>query len=123
MCLWVLGRTTGLRRKQMRAIFFNFFAQALISSSSSRDSTLKELIPLPGSLSAKIISSSVLPTPEKTMLLAGIPDSRARLSSPPETMSAPEPSFARILTSSLFGFDLSAKQIRGSIRPESFAPL
>ena len=86
------------------------------------DSTLKELRPLPLSFKAKMISSSVFPTPEKTIFSAGIPASRALLSSPPETISAPEPSLARILTSSLLGFDFIAKQIRGSIKPAARAP-
>ncbi len=43
---------------------------------------------------ASRISSADLPTPAKMILEAGTPALRARNSSPPDTMSAPPPSFA-----------------------------
>jgi hypothetical protein len=42
-------------------------------------------------LIAYSISSDVLPTPEKTIFLLGIPAFKALLSSPIETTSAPDP--------------------------------
>ena len=44
-------------------------------------------------LIANLISSSVLPTPEKTILFGLIPDLIALSNSPPETTSAPDPIF------------------------------
>ena len=46
--------------------------------------------------SAARSSASVLPTPENTILRAGMPAASARFSSPPETTSAPAPSLARV---------------------------
>ena len=51
---------------------------------------------------AKRSSSSVFPTPEKTILLGLIPDFKAFNNSPPETTSAPEPIFFKILNISIF---------------------
>jgi hypothetical protein len=62
-----------------------------ISSSSSSDSTLSERIP---ASTAARISSSRLPTPEKTIPSGEIPADRHFASSPPETTSAPSPSAA-----------------------------
>jgi hypothetical protein len=62
-----------------------------ISSSSSSDSTLSERIP---ASTAARISSSRLPTPEKTIPSGEIPACRHFASSPPETTSAPSPSAA-----------------------------
>ena len=67
-------------------------AIASICSISRWDSALKARI-LAATPAA--ISSSVLPTPEKTIRSAGIPHSGAARSSPPETTSAPDPSLAR----------------------------
>ena len=61
--------------------------------SSGSDSTLISATPVS---SAKAISASVLPTPEKTMRSGGTPAASARRISPSETMSAPAPSSARV---------------------------
>ena len=46
--------------------------------------------------SAAAISASVLPTPENTILSAGMPAASARRSSPPDTTSAPAPRSASV---------------------------
>jgi hypothetical protein len=46
--------------------------------------------------SAAVSSAAVLPTPENTIFEAGMPACSARRNSPPETTSAPAPSFARV---------------------------
>ena len=56
--------------------------------SSPRLSTLKQPIP---ALSAKLISSTDFPTPEKITDLGSPPTASTRLSSPAETMSKPAP--------------------------------
>ena len=58
-------------------------------------------------------SSSVLPTPEKTILYGLIPALVAFSSSPPETTSTPEPNFASIFNIVKFVLALAAKQISG----------
>ena len=62
-------------------------------SSSGSDSTLMQRI---FAASAARSSGSVLPTPENKILLAGMPAASARFSSPPDTTSAPAPSFASV---------------------------
>jgi hypothetical protein len=64
-------------------------------------------------LIAKLISSEVLPTPEKTILLGLIPALSAFINSPKDTTSAPRPNFAISLIKFTFVFDLIAKQIKG----------
>ena len=58
------------------------------SSSSPTLSTLKHSTP---ASSARAISARVLPTPEKTIRAGSPPAARTRSSSPPETMSKPQP--------------------------------
>ena len=41
-------------------------------------------------------SASVLPTPENMIFSGGMPAASARFNSPPETTSAPAPSFASV---------------------------
>ena len=60
----------------------------LIVASSSCDSTLKHIMSWD---KANLISSSVFPTPENTVFLGSPPASITRDSSPPETISKPEP--------------------------------
>ena len=76
-------RATLARRPAARA------AASEMRSISRSDSALKAR--RPASTPARI-SSSVLPTPEKTIRSAGNPLSRQARSSPPETTSAPAPS-------------------------------
>ena len=86
---WVSASTSGLIRTEARAVHPLAAAMRWMASSSARDSTLKRAMP---ACSAIAISASVLPTPENTILSAGIPARNARCSSPPDTMSAPAPS-------------------------------
>ena len=65
------------------------------ASNSGSDSTLKQKM---FSSSARFISASVLPTPEKMMRSPGTPAARARLSSPSLTTSMPAPSFASVVS-------------------------
>ncbi len=60
----------------------------MIRKSSPRLSTLKQPIP---AFSAKFISSTDLPTPEKMTDLGSPPTASTRLSSPEETISKPAP--------------------------------
>ena len=46
--------------------------------------------------SAARSSASVLPIPENKIFSGGIPAASARFNSPPETTSAPAPSFAKV---------------------------
>ncbi len=107
---WVWGSTSGLTRRQARAVTPSSTASAAIASSSLSDSTLNrptgprsagsaapKLAAEPRNglkrpSSAERISSSVLPTPAKTISDIGVPESQARSSSPPETTSMPAPS-------------------------------
>ncbi len=63
-------------------------ATSLSTSSSASLSTLKQ--PMPTS-SARRISTRVLPTPEKMMSRPAPPAASTRSSSPPDTMSKPQP--------------------------------
>jgi hypothetical protein len=63
---------------------------------------------------ASFNSSSVFPTPEKTILFGLMPAFIALRSSPAETTSAPAPSFPSIFSIDKFVLALVAKQIRGS---------
>ena len=71
-------------------------------------------------LIAAVISSSVLPIPEKTILSLGIPAFLAFKSSPIDTTSAPEPSFFNSLSIFKFAFDFTEKQIIGLIALKAF---
>ena len=63
---------------------------------------------------AYLISSSVLPTPEKTIFLGFIPAFIALMSSPIETTSAPKPNFFISFSKYKLGLDFTAKHIKGS---------
>ena len=54
-----------------------------------------------------MISSSVFPTPEKTILAGSPPAIRTLVSSPPETISKPDPSLARSESIERFEFALT----------------
>ena len=71
------------------ACFFKSLEIFIILSNSSSDSILIENIPV---LMASLISSLLLPTPEKTIFWGFAPASRHLLSSLPETTSKPLPS-------------------------------
>ena len=58
--------------------------------------------------SAAASSASVLPTPENTILSAGMPAVSARVSSPPETTSAPAPSPASVASTAWLELAFSA---------------
>ena len=73
------------------------------SSSSGSDSTLTQRM---SSSTASASSAAVLPTPENMILSGGTPAASARLSSPPETTSAPAPSFAKRRDHRLVGIGL-----------------
>ena len=77
--------------------------------SSETDSTLKQRIP---TSSARIISSRDFATPEKTTFDASPPAASTRSSSPCETISKPEPSFAMMFNTPIFEQDFTAKQIK-----------
>ena len=62
---------------------------------------------------ANKISSSVLPTPEKTILFGLIPALIALSNSPPDTTSAPAPSLPNNLRIDKLELALAAKQIIG----------
>ena len=53
-------------------------------------------------------SASVLPTPENSIFSGGMPAAIARFNSPPETTSAPAPSFARVRSTDWFEFAFRA---------------
>ena len=64
-------------------------------------------------LTAYLISSTVLPTPEKTILFGLIPALSAFINSPIETTSAPRPNLPISLIKFTLVFDLIAKHIKG----------
>ena len=68
---------------------------------------------------ARRISSSVLPTPEKTILFGLIPALSALNNSPFETTSAPTPNFLISLKILKLLFDFTEKQING-LMPRKF---
>jgi hypothetical protein len=85
---WVSGFTSGFTRRLTGARAPSSTATALSTSSSGSLSTLKQWMP---SSSARRISRRVLPTPEKMMSAGCAPAASTRSSSPPETMSKPQP--------------------------------
>ena len=86
---WPPALTSGLMRTDTGATLPIAAATSLSRSSSGSLSRLKHLMP---SSSPRRISATVLPTPENTILRAGMPAAMARSSSPPDTTSAPAPS-------------------------------
>ena len=91
--------------------FLLFFAIFSISIISFSDSALIKKIFL---LTANLSSSTVLPTPEKTIFSGLIFALRAFRSSPFETTSAPRPNLPIILSNFKLELDLTEKQIIGS---------
>ena len=65
-------------------------------------------------LSAKAISSSVLPTPEKTIFDAGIPAASALRISPSDTVSAPAPTCASVVSTAMLELALHANATSGA---------
>ncbi len=90
---WVRASTSGLTRTEMGAVRPASCASDDSSASSGSDSMLMQRM---SSASASRSSAAVLPTPENTILFAGMPAARARFNSPPDTTSAPAPSFASV---------------------------
>ena len=80
-----------------------------ILNSSDSDSTLKDKMPL---LIPSSISLVVLPTPEKIIFLGSAPIDIALWSSPPETISNPQPVSLIIFNIDKLLSDLTAKQAR-----------
>ena len=118
--LLVLAEIFGLILIPTETILLFFLAILLIALISASDSALIKRIPL---LIAKSNSSSVLPTPEKTIFFGEIPALRAIFNSPIETTSAPEPSFFNSEISFKFEFDFTEKQIIGLIFLKDFLKL
>lgn len=100
----VCGSTSGVTRNAIRATRRSRAATRSIVSSSASDSTVRKRIRL---RSAAAISSSVFPTPAKTIFSGPTPVARARRSSPPETMSKPAPAFARVFSTARFAHDFT----------------
>ena len=84
--LLVLALISGLILTPIFVIFFNFFEISLINVISFVDSAFIDKMFF---LIANLISSTVLPTPEKTILFGLIPAFKANFSSPTDTTSAP----------------------------------
>jgi hypothetical protein len=80
-------------RIDIRAVLPVSTASRDSNSSSGSDSTLMQRI---SCANAARSSASVLPTPENTILFGGMPAASARFNSPPDTTSAPAPSFAKV---------------------------
>ena len=66
---------------------------------------------------AKVSSSLVFPTPEKTIFFTSIPAFIAFINSPPETTSAPDPIFFNSLSKVILELDLTEKHIKGLLAP------
>ena len=116
----VLASIFGFNLKPTFTFFFFFIAILFITFISSSDSALISNIFLS---MAKLISSLVLPTPEKTILFGLIPALRALNNSPFETTSAPRPNFLIILKIYKLLFDFTEKHINGSILLKFFLKL
>ena len=100
-----MASTSGFTRSDTGATIPIFSATLFNFNSSLSDSTLKHLM---FCSKANFISSSRLPTPEKTTFIGSPPASRTRNNSPIETISKPEPSLARILRMEMFELALTA---------------
>ena len=97
-----------------------FLAILFISFTSLSDSTL---INSTFFRIAITISSSVFPTPEKTILLLLIPALIAFNNSPIETTSAPDPIFFNSLSNAKFELDFTEKHINGFVFSKFFLKL
>ena len=84
----VRGSTSGFTRRLMRAVAPASTAADDSISSSRSLSTLKHITP---TSSARNISARDLPTPENTTFAGSTPAASTRSSSPPDTMSKPQP--------------------------------
>ena len=110
--LWVLASISGFNLNPIETFLFDLLAILLIILASLSDSQFINNIFL---LIAIFNSSSVLPTPEKTILFALIPAFKAFSNSPIETTSVPAPNFPRDLRIDKLLLDFAAKQINGFI--------
>ena len=102
---WVPASTSGLTRTEIRAVLPVSTASFDSNSSSGSDSTLMQRM---SAASAARSSVSVLPTPENRILFGGMPAASARFNSPPETTSAPAPSFASVRSTDWLEFAFMA---------------
>ena len=93
-----------MTRKDTEAILFIEAATSFKRCSSGMDSTLKHRM---SCVKAKRISSIDFPTPEKITLRGSPPAARTRNSSPPETMSKPEPSLLNTFSTARLELDLT----------------
>ena len=110
--VFVKASTLGLNLIPTLVHFFLFLDIFSINFISFSDSALIRKIFLS---IAKLISSDVFPTPEKTILLGEIPAFRDVISSPFETTSAPKLFFFKIFKISKLLFAFIEKQISGFI--------
>ena len=101
---WVLASTLGLTRSDTRARSPASPATSFKRCNSGIDSTLKQRMSCD---SARRISSRPLPTPEKMTFRGSPPAAMTRSNSPPETMSKPEPSAARVFNTARLEFDFT----------------
>ena len=104
---WVLASTSGLMRRVTRRAFAQR-ARDLIQRRQFRFAFDIELVDA-GFQRRRAFPPRVLPTPENTILSAGMPAASALASSPPDTTSAPAPSFARVFSTARLPLALTEK--------------
>ena len=102
---WVRASTSGLTRTEMHVVRPFDAAMVESNSSSGSDSTLMHKMP---ASTAAASSSAVLPMPENMIFSGATPAASARLSSPPETTSAPAPRRASVAITAWFEFAFMA---------------
>ena len=100
-----MASTLGFTRIDIGAWIPRSLAIFSISFNSEADSILKQWIPYS---SAFLIEDLVLATPENTQRFDFPPAAITLSSSPIETTSKPEPSFAKIFKTAKFEFALTA---------------
>ena len=110
--VFVFASTSGLSLKPTDIFLLAFFPILFSNLASLSDSIFINNIFF---RIASFSSSSVFPTPEKTILLGLMPAFKAFKSSPPDTTSAPAPNLPSILIIDKFELALVAKQIRGLV--------
>jgi len=96
----------------MEVFLDNFFEILLMRTASLSDSTFIKSILF---FIAILISSSVFPTPEKTIFFGLMPAFIAFSNSPSDTTSAPEPIYLSSLSKVKFELDFTEKHIIGLI--------
>ena len=116
----VLASVSGLSLKPISILFFIDLAIFSIVINSLLDSVLINKIFF---LIANFNSSSVFPTPEKTIFFGLIPALKTLFNSPIETTSAPKPKLLIIFKILILLLDLTEKHVRGSILLNCFLKL